>query len=174
MRTKFSCILRVHHLANITENSIKTWTHTSHNITLMCKILSSNLHICIILLGYMSNFFYNFLIFARWCVHHQMSGNKTGWHQFACFWPVTFQFANTQESEDRLRLMPAVADEAIDILVNSYKSSNTSEVAKQDMRHINEMVSALNLCTYYIYMYNILIHNYTCLWYMSQVMFIFF
>lgn len=56
MRTKFSCILRVHHLANITENSIKAWTHTSNNITLMCKILSSNLHICIILLGYMSNF----------------------------------------------------------------------------------------------------------------------
>uniref|UniRef100_A0A0E0EPM3 AAA+ ATPase domain-containing protein n=1 Tax=Oryza meridionalis TaxID=40149 RepID=A0A0E0EPM3_9ORYZ len=45
----------------------------------------------------------------------------------------------TSESEDRLRCMPAVADEAIDILVNSYKSSNTSEVAKQDMRHINEM-----------------------------------
>uniref|UniRef100_A0A0E0EPM0 ABC transporter domain-containing protein n=1 Tax=Oryza meridionalis TaxID=40149 RepID=A0A0E0EPM0_9ORYZ len=44
-----------------------------------------------------------------------------------------------KESEDRLRCMPAVADEAIDILVNSYKSSNTSEVAKQDMRHINEM-----------------------------------
>ncbi|KAF2915162.1 ABC transporter G family member 1 isoform X1 [Oryza sativa Japonica Group] len=44
-----------------------------------------------------------------------------------------------EESEDRLRCMPAVADEAIDILVNSYKSSNTSEVAKQDMRHINEM-----------------------------------
>uniref|UniRef100_A0A0E0LYE7 ABC transporter domain-containing protein n=1 Tax=Oryza punctata TaxID=4537 RepID=A0A0E0LYE7_ORYPU len=40
---------------------------------------------------------------------------------------------------DRLRCIPAVADEAIDILVNSYKYSNTSEVAKQDMRHINEM-----------------------------------
>uniref|UniRef100_A0A0E0M5T0 ABC transporter domain-containing protein n=1 Tax=Oryza punctata TaxID=4537 RepID=A0A0E0M5T0_ORYPU len=37
------------------------------------------------------------------------------------------------------------AQEAIDILVNSYKSSNTSEDANQEMRHINEMVSVLNL-----------------------------
>uniref|UniRef100_J3KVF0 ABC transporter domain-containing protein n=1 Tax=Oryza brachyantha TaxID=4533 RepID=J3KVF0_ORYBR len=47
-----------------------------------------------------------------------------------------------KESEERLYYMPAVADEAIDILVNSYKSSNTSEDAKQEMRHINEMDSA--------------------------------
>uniref|UniRef100_A0A0E0LYV1 ABC transporter domain-containing protein n=1 Tax=Oryza punctata TaxID=4537 RepID=A0A0E0LYV1_ORYPU len=44
-----------------------------------------------------------------------------------------------KESEQKLQYEPAFADEAIDILVNSYKSSNTSEVAKQEMRHINEM-----------------------------------
>uniref|UniRef100_J3MVN3 ABC transporter domain-containing protein n=2 Tax=Oryza brachyantha TaxID=4533 RepID=J3MVN3_ORYBR len=48
-----------------------------------------------------------------------------------------------KESEERQSYMPAVADEAIDILVNSYKSSNTSEVAKQEMRHINEMDRAM-------------------------------
>uniref|UniRef100_A0A0E0B051 ABC transporter domain-containing protein n=1 Tax=Oryza glumipatula TaxID=40148 RepID=A0A0E0B051_9ORYZ len=36
-------------------------------------------------------------------------------------------------------LLDTLADEAIDILVNSYKSSDTSEVAKQEMRQINEM-----------------------------------
>ncbi|XP_066160462.1 ABC transporter G family member 1 [Oryza sativa Japonica Group] len=45
----------------------------------------------------------------------------------------------TSESEEKLQYEPAVADEAIDILVNSYKSSDTSEVAKQEMRQINEM-----------------------------------
>nr|XP_015611080.1 ABC transporter G family member 11 [Oryza sativa Japonica Group] len=44
-----------------------------------------------------------------------------------------------KESEEKLQYEPAVADEAIDILVNSYKSSDTSEVAKQEMRQINEM-----------------------------------
>uniref|UniRef100_A0A0E0B050 ABC transporter domain-containing protein n=1 Tax=Oryza glumipatula TaxID=40148 RepID=A0A0E0B050_9ORYZ len=44
-----------------------------------------------------------------------------------------------KESGEKLQYEPAVADEAIDILVNSYKSSDTSEVAKQEMRQINEM-----------------------------------
>uniref|UniRef100_A0A0D9XB87 ABC transporter domain-containing protein n=1 Tax=Leersia perrieri TaxID=77586 RepID=A0A0D9XB87_9ORYZ len=48
-----------------------------------------------------------------------------------------------KESEERLQYMPAVADEAIEILVNSYKSSNTSHVAKQEMRQINEMDRAM-------------------------------
>ncbi|KAL5200938.1 hypothetical protein ABZP36_035292 [Zizania latifolia] len=50
-----------------------------------------------------------------------------------------------KESEERLLSMTAAAgvDEAIEILVNSYKSSNTSEVAKQEMRHINEMDRAM-------------------------------
>ncbi|KAF0915352.1 hypothetical protein E2562_035843, partial [Oryza meyeriana var. granulata] len=47
-----------------------------------------------------------------------------------------------KERKERLQLMPAFADEAIDILVNSYKSSNTSEVAKQEIRHIKEMARA--------------------------------
>ncbi|KAF2912726.1 hypothetical protein DAI22_10g033700 [Oryza sativa Japonica Group] len=41
-----------------------------------------------------------------------------------------------KESEEGLPCMPE--EEAIDILVNSYKSSNTSEVANQEMRYVNE------------------------------------
>uniref|UniRef100_A0A0E0EW37 ABC-2 type transporter transmembrane domain-containing protein n=1 Tax=Oryza meridionalis TaxID=40149 RepID=A0A0E0EW37_9ORYZ len=46
-----------------------------------------------------------------------------------------------EESEEGLPCMPA--EEAIDILVNSYKSSNTSEVANQEMRYVNEMDRAM-------------------------------
>uniref|UniRef100_A0A0D9ZAT0 ABC transporter domain-containing protein n=1 Tax=Oryza glumipatula TaxID=40148 RepID=A0A0D9ZAT0_9ORYZ len=43
-----------------------------------------------------------------------------------------------KESEEGLPCMPA--EEAIDILVNSYKSSNTSEVANQEMRYDRAMI----------------------------------
>lgn len=55
---------------------------------------------------------------------------------------------NIQEGEESLLHKPPDADGAIEILVNSYKSSNTSEVAKKEMRDINEMVCVLNLCAF--------------------------
>lgn len=59
------------------------------------------------------------------------------------------------------------AEEAIDILVNSYKSSNTSKVANQEMRYVNEMVSVLILRTKLHVNISIIIFS----WYISQVTF---
>ncbi|KAL6854544.1 hypothetical protein ACP4OV_019106 [Aristida adscensionis] len=47
------------------------------------------------------------------------------------------------ESGERSPSIPSVADEAIEILVNAYKSSNTSEIAKKEMQDINQMDAAM-------------------------------
>lgn len=51
---------------------------------------------------------------------------------------------NIQESGERtISSKPSPADEAIEVLVNAYKSSNTSENAKKEMHDINETVSVI-------------------------------